>query len=505
MGKKAKWIAGAALLLLIVAPVASYLFVERELTKMYGGHTERAELSLPQAEAQPYAFVNVNVLTPDATHFEARAVVVVDGRISDVLAQADLPDGIKTIDGQGRFLVPGFTDSHVHTWQSENDLLLYVANGVTQVREMNGSEESLRWKREIANGRIGPDMFVVAPQLATFDGLEGRFVAWTQKKTIVPSQADVERVVREFAAQGYDAVKSSSYLSRDSYQALGRVAKRLNFPVLGHIPVAADLDDMFQVKPTEIAHVEELMKALDREFGGYDVENAEEFLDFVRSRSGDVAERLRNEGIAVTSTLALIDSFPRQKENLDRVLRAAPLEYANPGITEGTVITSRGMGWLPNVNIYRMPEEWDEARRRKSLAYWNAYAAATGIVFDALLDNGVTILAGTDANVPVMVPGFSLHEEFRTLNDAGMAPAQVLASATVAPGKWTGARVGQIRPGFVANLVMLRGNPLSDIAATGAIEMVVKQGRRFTRDDLDAMLAAVKSANDRSRSVKLPL
>jgi hypothetical protein len=505
MRKITKWALGIALFL-IVATAASYLFVDRELDKMFGGHTQVADLTLANEGPSSYALVNVNVLTPKADEFiPNQTVVISDGQIDAVTSGAGLPAAMPTVDGEGMFLVPGFTDSHVHTWQSENDLLLYVANGVTQIREMNGSEENLRWRREIENGRIGPDMFVVAPQLATFDTLEGWFVGWTQNKTIVRTDEDVEQAVRSFQEQGYDAVKSSSYLSTEAYEALGRVTKERSFPLVGHIPVASDLDDMWDADPTAIAHVEELMKALDREFGGYGHENAQEFLQFVRSRSADVADRVKERGAVVTSTLALTDSFPLQKVKLPDLLRSAELEYANPGITEGTVITSRGMGWLPEVNIYRFGDDWDEERRRDSLVYWKAYAEAVNILFDALLAKEVPILAGTDANVPVMVPGFSLHEEFRTLNDAGMSPAQVLASATTLPAKWAGTQTGQIRPGYKANLVLLRGNPLQDIEATESIEMVVVNGRRFSRADLDAMLRAVKAANDGSRAVELPI
>ncbi len=501
--KIGKWVFGIGVFL-IVATAASYLFVDRELDRMYGGHTQVADLTLLDDGPATYALANVNVLTPEADNFVPNQTVVIsDGQILSVTSKSVLRDDIPTVDGQGMFLVPGFTDSHVHTWQSENDLLLYIANGVTQIREMNGSEENLRWKREIENGRIGPDMFVVAPQLATFEALEGWFVGWTQNKTIVRTDEEVEQAVRSFQEQGYDAVKSSSYLSADAYEALGRVTKERSIPLVGHIPVAADLDDMLEADPTAIAHVEELMKALDREFGGYRHENAQEFLQFVRGRSGAVADRLKEKGMVVTSTLALTDSFPMQKVKLHDLLRSADLEYANPGITEGTVITSRGMGWLPDVNIYRFGDDWDEERRRESLVYWTAYAEAINILFDALLAKDVSILAGTDANVPVMVPGFSLHEEFKTLNDAGMSPAQVLASATTLPAEWADTRTGHIRPGYKANLVLLSGNPLLDIEETQSIEMVVVDGRRFSRDDLDTMLNAVKAANDQSRTVRL--
>ena len=496
-----KWIIRTGLFIAAMA-VISYVFVDRELNKMYGGLTQVADLTLTADSVTKYALTHVNVLTHSADNFLPNHTVVIDNGIivavgTDVELDVDTP----VINGEGRYLVPGFTDSHVHLWQSENDLLLYLANGVTQIREMNGSDTHLQLKKEIQAGRVGPDMFVVAPQLATFEFVKGLFVKWTQRKTIVRTNSQVDKAVKGFKDAGYDAIKASSFLDKEGYIAISAATKKYAIPLVGHIPLAVGFDEMWNSNQSEIAHVEEVAKALNREFGGYTYANADEYLDFVRRRSDNVAEHLLQAGIVVTSTLELIDSFEKQKADLEGELKRVELQYANPGITEGVVITSHGMGWMPGVNIYRWPEDWDAQRREKSLVYWQTYAQAQHIVFDALLQKGVPIMAGTDANVPITVPGFSLHDEMKALSNAGMTPAQVLAAATSAPARWKAMPVGQISPGFKANLVLLRSNPLSDINATKSIDKVIKNGHVFSRSDLDAMLASVKDANDKSRTV----
>lgn len=502
-----KWIIRSTLFVVVLATAGAlifYVFVDRELSKMYGGHTEVAEINLQNNTPSYYALTNVNVLSPSADSFVSdQTVLVDDGAIVSVGANEEFADDRPIIDGNGMYLVPGYTDSHVHLWESENDLLLYIANGVTQIREMNGLPVHLRWKEEIAAGRPGPDMFVVAPQFATFGLFEGIFVGWTQHKVIVRSEKQVNQAVKSYAKKGFDAIKASSFLDKEGYVALSVATKENAIPLVGHIPLAVGLDDLWRSNQTEIAHVEELMKALRDEFGGYSDENANEFLEFVRSRSDDIADHMNENNISVTSTLSLIDSFHKQKSDLDAVLGAAELEYENPGISEGTMITSRGIGWLPDVNIYRWPGDWDLERRAKSLIYWKTYAAAQHIVIDALLEKSVPIMAGTDANVPVMVPGFSLHEEMQALNDAGMSPSQVLMSATTTPAKFMKTNTGKISAGFKANLVLLRENPLKDIGATDSIDMVIVNGRVYSRRDLDEILKAVLSANERSRTAQL--
>ncbi|MEP1170378.1 MAG: amidohydrolase family protein, partial [Alphaproteobacteria bacterium] len=105
----------------------------------------------------------------------------------------------------------------------------------------------------------------------------------------------------------------------------------------------------------------------------------------------------------------------------------------------------------------------------------------------------------------VRVPGFSLHEEMEALQAAGMSPAEILASATTLPAKFMASGTGEIAEGRKANLVLLRDNPLKDIGATESIEMVIVGGRALDRQDLDALLDSVRTANDNSRTVPIPV
>ena len=502
-----KWIVRIGLALCAIAlvgMVSTYVFIDRELNRMYGAFVKVAEPDLPPPGPDAYALVDVNVLAPEGDAFVPGQAVVVDaGLIRSVMPADSVPAGLETVDGQERYLIPGLTDSHIHLWQSENDLLVYVANGVTQVRDMNTVPVNLRWRAEIEDGRIGPDIFAVAPQFATFGPMEGAFVGWTQRKTIVRTDDQVHDAVKDFAAKGYDALKASSFLDKAGYEAMSEATRAQGIKLVGHLPIAVGLDDLWASNQSEVAHVEEFVKVLDREFGGYGPDEAEAFLEYVRERSDDVAALMIEHGISVTSTLELVDSFQRQKLDLHTELDAAELAYENPGIAEGTAITSRGMGWMPEVNIYRWPDQWDDDRKARSRIYWQAYAEAQHILFDTFLGADVPIMAGTDANVPVRVPGFSLHEEFVALQEAGMSPAQILASATSVPSDYMGTNAGRIQAGREADLVLLRNNPLEDIAATQGIDMVVLDGRRLDRAALDELLESVKAANDESRKVAL--
>ena len=492
---KKKWLLRIALVvavLVVASGLVAFLVIGDAVDTMFGSDTPDATPALAQRSPDRYVLANVAALGPAGDGFRAgQSILIEDGVIRAVGPSGDYDDSLAVVDGSGLFVVPGYTDSHVHLWNSRNDLLVYLANGVTQVREMHGQPHHLQWKEEIASGRIGPDIYVVAAQLASYGFWEGLWIGWTSRRNVVRSPADTTGAIAALVDQGYDAVKASSFLGRENYLQASRIARDMSVPFVGHLPLAADLPDLWASSQSEVAHVEELVKALARESGGFRSTGAEEFLAHVRTRRVEIAERLVANGIHVTSTLALSESFGRQATDLENLLPEVALAYVNPGVAAG-----QAMGWLPGVNPYRVPEAArNDGWRDRNATYWAAYAQAHHLMLEALLDAGATILVGTDANVPVMVPGFSMHQEMQALVAAGMSPAEVLASATSRPGRWMGWNTGEIGEGFRANLVLLRGNPLDDISATASIEAVIKDGRLFSRADLDAMLRAVEDAN----------
>ncbi len=112
-------------------------------------------------------------------------------------------------------------------------------------------------------------------------------------------------------------------------------------------------------------------------------------------------------------------------------------------------------------------------------------------------------MAGTDANLPTTVPGFSLHDELEGLHQLGMTNAQALQSATLVPSEFMNSNSGKIEVGYNANLVLLDKNPLLDIRNTKAINTVFSNGKVYDRDLLNELLAAVKAVNDKDRKIDI--
>ncbi|MGQ8365358.1 amidohydrolase family protein [Glaciecola sp. 1036] len=489
------------LIILVVLTGCFALGLNYEINQYWGEHTQKVSPDRFKQKQQKIVISNVSMLSEGGeTMIPNQNVFIDSGVIVAIGTDFDIPEDAKIIDGKDQFLIPGLVDAHVHLWQSPNDLLLYLANGVTHIRELNGSEEHLQWKQEVLTGRAGPDIFVASRRHNSNNVIAGLFNRWTAKMNNVSSSESIEQDLLALDKQGFDAVKVYTHLTPEHFAEFNRVASQHNIKLLGHIPYSMKLEDIAKSNLRDLAHIEEIVKALDWEFGGMTRDNTQEHLDYVQERSDAVAKELAENNVSVVTTLTLSESFAKQKIALHQSLSEVELAYVNPGIAESTFPSIRVMGWLPDVNIYRLPENYPQDKIAGNQRYWKAYAQAHRLVLQALVKHQVTILAGTDANVPVMVPGFSLHEEFESMLKTGMSQADIIRTATENPATIMGIKSGKIKQGYQADLVLLTANPLQDIRNTRNIEAVISNGRLYERSTLDAMLDAVKQANDQSRT-----
>lgn len=488
---------------LTLAAAGGMGWVEHQLRTVQGAYTEVVDVAPFPSAASPVAIVDVAVLAPDGLSMvEGQTVVLRDGVIAAVGPDIPVPDGYPVVDGAGRYLIPGLVDGHVHTGANPNDFLLYLANGVTSIREMSGGDAHLRWREQQRNGRLAPRMVVASRKISGKGGVAGWFERWTRNRLNYPDSTAARSVIRTLRAEGYDALKMSGQLPDDVYRATVAIARAEGIAVVGHVPDEVAIGAFPSLGQQEVAHVEELTKSLIRSFGGMSHENADAFLQYVRDEAPGLAQDLADHGVAVTSTIWLVENLPGQTFALEDALKSVALSYANPAFVEGTRLTP---GWLPGSHANSLSEETrrSPAAMRELRVFWETYVEAVHIVLPELVEAGVVVLAGTDANAPLLVPGFSLHDELASLARAGMTPAQALRSATAAPGAWQGTQTGAIRPGYRADVLLLTADPLDDIAHTRSIAEVYLGGRRLDRATLDAMLRAVAEANERSRRISI--
>jgi len=289
-------------------------------------------------------------------------------------------------------------------------------------------------------------------------------------------------LVAEVAAMGVDGIKSHGVISSEIFLALMESAARHELPFDGHVPFDLNTRDAERVcagsdcwneframGAPALAHVEELIKVVEWSEGSIRVASDES----IRQVAQDAAE----DGLWVTTTVHLFRATVDQASDLEGTLAEMPeLKYVHPGVFDTR--------WSPGANAYA-----DLGSR----PWYPEYLTAMEKMMLALYESGALLMSGTDATLPVLVPGFSLHDELETMADIGLPPYDVLRTSTYNPALYLGKldEFGTVEAGKRADLVLLEANPLEDIANTREIAGVMAQGRYYSRTDLDLMLEAV--------------
>ena len=200
----------------------------------------------------PVAFVDANVLTMrDSVLLRNQTVLVQAGKII-AIGKPALPRDVCSIDATGKTLLPGLADMHAH--MSEIDLPLFLSNGVTLVREMNGSPTHIALRDRIARGEVAGPRLVVASPLMTGKKLQYRHKLITNKE-------EAFAAAHEAKDAGYEFLKIYDDLSLESYQAFVEAGRTLNLPLDGHVPQAVGLERVIAAGQS-IQHMDKIAFAL---------------------------------------------------------------------------------------------------------------------------------------------------------------------------------------------------------------------------------------------------
>jgi imidazolonepropionase-like amidohydrolase len=436
-------------------------------------------LSLAAFVAPPtegaFAVVDVTVVPMDAERrLEHQTVVVVDGLIAELgpVASVTLPEGMERLDGRGRFLAPGLHDMHVHAW-NEDGLLLFVANGVTTVRNMWGSPMQLSWKSRVEAGELlGPHMITAGPLM------DGDPPLWNGS-TVVTDVGAAARYVASQAEAGYDGIKVYNMLTREVYLALVDAAREHDLPVWGHVPDAVGLVSCLGAEQDSVEHLTGFGEALlapgdapDRPGALADRWNLLTERD--AERTAKVAAMVANSGTWNCPTLIVHRKFVPAEEG--RELLAAPeMRFVDP---------STRASWDPDT---------DFRSRNLTAEHYAGLRAADAErieVVRALHEAGAKLLLGTDTPNPFVVPGFAIHEELELLVRSGLSPYEAAVAGTRDAACFLGRcdTTGVVAAGMVADLVLLSADPLDSVDAWRRPELVVVAGRPHTRAELDGRL-----------------
>lgn len=379
---------------------------------------ERAAPVVPGADSWVLVGVDLLPMTSDAL-LRDRSLVVREGRIVAHGARGELdpPADLELVDGDGRIVLPGLADMHVHLRAGE-DLERLLDAGVTFARNMWGTPTAQTLANAVASGeRHGPRIVSTGP------GIDG-YPAVRESADVIVEPSDAAAVVDRQLADGWSALKVYQRLSPAAYRALAVAAHERNVPLVGHVPTAVPLAAALPIQRS-IEHLEGFDKKLA---GGERKPGFRSWVQVEEAGMEQLARETADAGTWVCPTLLVAARMLRRKLPAAEARRAIEMRA-------------------------RMVRRLDEA--------------------------GVPLLAGTDAGVPIVAPGASLHDELDLLVSAGVDRYRVLRMATADAARFLHLdhELGSIRSGLRADLLVVSADPREDLTVLRAPEAVIVGGQ----------------------------
>jgi imidazolonepropionase-like amidohydrolase len=439
-------------------------------------------------KAQATAFVNVNVIPMDRERVLANQTVIVrNGMIAEIgdARRVKVPGDAFTIDGRGKYLIPGLVDMHTHLLSDSDEypdsiapdeLRVMVANGVTTVRFMIGTPELLQLRARSAAGEIiAPTIYVASPHLT------GREQG---NNFVVKTPEEAREAVRKSKAAGYDFIKVTTFVPSLIYESAVDEARKIGIRVVGH----AD---------SRYVGVERAWKA------GQQIEHLDGYMELLLKADSPIKGSVSDLYIYNVDNWKSLDHIDESRipEIARRTVASNP--FVNPTQhfmknSFGRLRTEEEIRSQPDFKFYPAPvqQQWLDFYRRNrfintiSLEQRARWVELRNKLIRAIHEAGGKIMAGSDTPEFLFLYGFSQHRELKALADAGLSNYAVLAAGTRNAQEFFGTleKVGTIEKGKRADLLLLNASPLDNISATENRAGVMLKGKWYTQAELDRWL-----------------
>lgn len=422
----------------------------------------------PSLLKNSYLITNVNVvpMTRD-TILMQKMVLIEEGRIKAIKDHIEKND-IDRIEGEGKYLLPGLNDMHVHVWD-EFELGLYLSYGVTGLRNLWGMPMHLRMKEAInSNEIIAPNFYTSGPKLT---GPE--FMG--DDNLNLHSVSEAKQKVKSYHDRGYDFIKTYYGLTPELFDAVIEESMTLNMDIVSHPSPKVAYDYHLQTQIKSIEHTEDIIQQpLDYQLDSIKLLEVIDELASVDHNSFsptlmsyyNIYRFLTEDDVLSTDRVNYMNSMIKKIDSKGQFDRWQGTKAQDPGITDH----------IKSQHEFHL------------------------MIINKLQEAGVRIISSTDSGIGITVPGLSLHEEFAFYKEAGLSNFEVLQTSTIHAAQTHELMndLGTIEEGKVANLLLVESNPLEDLTTLERPTKVFVKGRMLDRPLLDSFAG---HAHDRSNLI----
>lgn len=431
------------------------------------------------------------------------ATVVVEGeRIAAVYANGEPTDLPEAEHLHSRFLMPGLIDSHLHLWGFaegppggapfalvENYMRLLTCNGITTVRDAGNAIETTRYCQDWGAAEAGPRVVPTGPLL------DAPPLLWPFSRIIRDPEA-ARREVYRLHVEGMAWISLYHNVTLDVAKAAVEAAREYGLDVAAAVN-AVPTQSLLEVGVTSLEHAHNLLFNTGQTNGTPDSAAVRMRRWSTVDLQSEAVERLTQTLLEQNTFVCPTLLFTRRWCSIDEMVHEPNLEYmvaVMPFARNLLRMRQNAMGMMIGKRYLHqhLPiPKLSRSERKEVDAGLDKLKAIVGHLHEA----GVPIVAGTDAPSPSIVPGFSLHQEMALLVESGLSPAAVLTSATANAARLLRCQdeLGCVKPGALADLLLIDGDPTTCIDDTRNIQTVIKGGRKVDRK---TMFDAVRGAMD---------